>query len=97
MAKNLYVGNLNYRTTEDTLQTLFAEYGQVEEVRLITDRYSGRSKGFAFVEMDTEESAQKAIEGMNGKDVEGRELKVDMAKPRRESNRRQSDFNRSRW
>ncbi|MEJ2737222.1 MAG: RNA-binding protein, partial [Anaerolineae bacterium] len=58
MAKNLYVGNLSYDTTEETLRTLFAEYGEIESVRLISDRYTGRSKGFAFVEMSTEQAAQ---------------------------------------
>ena len=95
MAKNLYVGNLSYDTTEDTLRTLFAEYGQIESVRLITDRYTGRSKGFAFVEMSTEEAAQEAISGLNGKQVDNREIKVDNAKPQRE--RRGSDRGRPRW
>ena len=84
MTKNLYVGNLGYDTTEDTLRTLFAEYGEIESVNLVTDRYSGRSRGFAFVEMSTEEAAQEAKSGMNGKQVDGRELKVDNAKPKRD-------------
>ena len=92
MSKNLYVGNLSYDTTEDTLRTLFAEYGEIESANLITDRYTGRSRGFAFVEMATEEEAQAAMSGMNGKEVDGRELKVDNAKPRTE--RRES---RPRW
>ena len=95
MSKNVYVGNLSYGTTEDTLRTLFAEYGQIESVRLITDRYTGRSKGFAFVEMSTEEAAQEAISALNGRQVDDREIKVDAAKPRPE--RRRSDFGRSRW
>ncbi len=95
MAKNLYVGNLSYDTTEDTLRTLFAEYGEIESVRLISDRYTGRSKGFAFVEMSTEEAAQEAISGLNGKQVDNREIKVDNAKPQRE--RRGSDRGRPRW
>jgi cold-inducible RNA-binding protein len=94
MTKNLYVGNLSYDTTEETLRTLFAEYGQIESVRLITDRYSGRSKGFAFVEMSTEQAAQEAISGLNGKQVDNREIKVDNAKPQRE---RRSDRGRPRW
>ena len=92
MSKNLYVGNLSYDTTEDTLRTLFAEYGEIESANLITDRYTGRSRGFAFVEMATEEEAQAAMSGMNGREVDGRELKVDKAKPRTE--RRES---RPRW
>ena len=95
MAKNLYVGNLSYDTTEDTLRTLFAEYGEIESVRLISDRYTGRSKGCAFVEMSTEEAAQEAISGLNGKQVDNREIKVDNAKPQRE--RRGSDRGRPRW
>jgi cold-inducible RNA-binding protein len=95
MTQNLYVGNLSYETTEDTLRTLFAEYGQIESANLITDRYTGRSRGFAFVEMSTEEAAQEAMRGLNGKEVDGRELKVDKAKPKRDQ--RQSDRGRSRW
>jgi RNA recognition motif-containing protein len=82
MAISLYVGNLSYDTTEETLRALFAEYGDIEAVRLITDRYTGRSKGFAFVEMSAEEAAEEAVEALNGKEVDGRELKVDKAKPR---------------
>jgi RNA recognition motif-containing protein len=88
MAKNLYVGNLSYDTTEDTLRTLFAEFGEIESVNLITDRYTGRSRGFAFVEMATEEAAQEAKSSLNGKMVDQRELKVDNAKPRPDRDRR---------
>jgi RNA recognition motif-containing protein len=95
MTKNLYVGNLSYETSEDTLRTLFAEYGQIESVNLITDRYTGRSRGFAFVEMSTEQAAQEAMGGLNGKLVGEREIKVDKAKPKRDS--RGSDWGRSRW
>jgi RNA recognition motif-containing protein len=95
MSKNLYVGNLSYETTEDTLRTLFAEYGEIESVNLITDRYTGRSRGFAFVEMSTEEAAQQAKTGVNGKQVDDRELKVDNAKPK--SQPRQGDWGRSNW
>ena len=84
MATNLYVGNLSYDTTEDTLRALFAEFGEVESARVITDRYSGRSKGFGFVEMSADDAAQKAIEALNGKSVDGREIRVDKAKPRTE-------------
>jgi RNA recognition motif-containing protein len=90
MATNIYVGNLSYDTTEDTLRTLFAEYGEVESVRVITDRYTGRSKGFGFVEVSTEEAAQEAISALNGKSVDGREIRVDKAKPR-------ADRDRPRW
>ena len=95
MTKNLYVGNLSYDTTEDTLRTLFTEYGQIESVRLISDRYTGRSRGFAFVEMSTEQAAQEAISGLNGKQVDEREIKVDNAKPQRD--RRENNRSRPRW
>jgi RNA recognition motif-containing protein len=95
MTNNLYVGNLSYETTEETLQTLFAEYGLIESVNLITDRYTGRSRGFGFVEMSTEQAAQEAIRGLNGKLVDEREIKVDRAKPKRDQ--RQSDWGRARW
>ena len=84
MSKNLYVGNLNYDTTEDTIRTLFAEHGEIESANLITDRYTGRSRGFAFVEMATEAEADAAMSALNGQTVDGRELKVDKAKPRTE-------------
>jgi RNA recognition motif-containing protein len=95
MTSNLYVGNLSYDTTEDTLRTLFAEYGQIESVNLITDRYTGRSRGFAFVEMSTEQAAQEAMSGLNGKQVDEREIKVDKAKPKRDS--RGSDRRSFSW
>jgi cold-inducible RNA-binding protein len=97
MSKNLYVGNLSYQTTEDTLRTLFAEFGEIESVNLISDRYTGRSRGFAFVEMATEEAAQEALTSLNGKSVDEREIKVDKAKPRPDRDRQQSGGRRSRW
>ncbi|MGC9333042.1 MAG: RNA recognition motif domain-containing protein [Anaerolineae bacterium] len=87
MTTSLYVGNLSYDTTEEALRTLFAAYGDIEAVRLITDRYTGRSKGFAFVEMSADEAAEEAIQALNGKEVDGRELKVDKAKPRSDRGR----------
>ena len=80
----LYVGNLPYSLTDEGLQKLFAEVADVEEAVVITDRASGRSKGFGFVTMKDEKAAQKAAKEMNEKDVEGRPLKVDIARPRRE-------------
>jgi RNA recognition motif-containing protein len=97
MTNNLYVGNLSYETSEDTLRTLFAEYGQIESVNLITDRYTGRSRGFAFVEMSTEQAAQQALSGLNGKQVDEREIKVDKAKPRSKRDSGQSGRGRSGW
>jgi len=84
MTTNLYIGNLSFQTTEDALRDLFVEHGEVESVRLITDRYTGRSRGFAFVEMATNEGAQAAIEALNGKSVDERELRVEVAKPKRD-------------
>ena len=82
MAKRIYVGNLSYDTTDSGLRTLFEQAGAVEEVHLVTDQYSGRSKGFGFVEMGDEASAQAAIQRFNGSDLDGRTLKVAEAKPR---------------
>jgi cold-inducible RNA-binding protein len=82
MGKNLYVGNLSYDTTEDTLRTLFSEFGDIESVNVITDRYTGRPRGFAFVEMATEEAAREARNSLNGRMVDQREIKVDNAKPK---------------
>jgi cold-inducible RNA-binding protein len=84
MAKKVYCGNLSYDTTDDSLRQAFAEFGEVASVNIITDRYSGRSKGFGFVEMATDEAAQEAISAMNGKYLDGREIKVAEAKPRRD-------------
>jgi len=81
MAKKLYVGGLSYDTTEDTLKDLFAKSGNVTSATIITDRMSGRSKGFAFVEMATDEEAQAAIEALNGKEVDGRTITVNEARP----------------
>jgi len=98
MSQNLYVGNLNYRTTEDTLRTLFAEFGEVTSVKVITDRDTGRSKGFAFVEMASAEAAQAAITALSGKAVDDREIRVDKAKPQPDRDRRQSSGRpRPRW
>lgn len=83
MNKKLYVGNLNYTTTESRVSELFAEVGEVVSTDLIIDRYSGRSKGFAFVEMAEQSAAQQAIEKLNGQEVDGREIKVAEARPRR--------------
>lgn len=91
MANKLYVGNLPYSTTEDILKEMFAAAGTVSSATVITDRMSGRSKGFGFVEMSTDEEAQKAIEMFNGKDLDGRQIVVNEARPMEERPRR--DFN----
>ncbi|HUX35615.1 MAG TPA: RNA-binding protein [Candidatus Paceibacterota bacterium] len=96
MAKKLYVGNLSYGTTQQTLQDLFAEAGNVASAAVIIDRMSGRSKGFGFVEMSTEEEAQKAIEMFNGKEVDGRKLTVNEAKPMEPRGDRNGG-DRNRW
>ena len=79
--KKLYVGNLSYDTTIDTLKATFSEFGEIIDAIIITDRNTGRSKGFGFVEFADEESAQKALDAMNGKDIEGRNLVVNVARP----------------
>ena len=84
MEYKLYVGNLSYTTTETDLQTLFAQAGAVKSVALIKDRDSGRSKGFAFVEMETQQDMLNAISMFNGKDLQGRDLSVSIARPREE-------------
>lgn len=82
MAKKLYVGNLSYGVSSSDLEQLFAAFGSVQSAELITDRETGRSKGFGFVEMDSDEAAQAAIRGLNGQDHDGRPLTVNEAKPR---------------
>ena len=82
MSSKLYVGNLSFETGEAELQELFASQGEVVSVNLITDRDTGRSRGFGFVEMAKDEDAQKAIQNLDGQDLQGRNLKVNMAKPR---------------
>ena len=81
MAKKLYVGGLSYNTTEDTLKNAFAQAGTVESATIIIDKMTNRSKGFGFVEMATDEEAQKAIEMFDGKELDGRVIKVNEAKP----------------
>lgn len=81
MAKKLYVGNLSYETTEAALSELFGEVGEVTSVNLIMDRRTGRSKGFAFVEMAEHSAAQEAINQLNGKELDGREINVAEARP----------------
>lgn len=84
---NIYVGNLSYEVTEDDLRLAFTPFGQVESTSIIKDKYSGQSKGFGFVEMPSKAEAQAAIDGLNGKDLKGRTLNVNEARPRTESRR----------
>jgi RNA recognition motif-containing protein len=82
MSKRIYVGGLPFKTTEEELNGLFGTYGQVSSAKLITDKYSGQSRGFGFVEMPNKEEALKAIAALNGKDLKGRALKVNEAQAR---------------
>ena len=79
---NIYVGNLVFDVSEDDLRGAFEGFGEITEVRLIMDKFSGKSKGFGFIEMPSKEEALKAIEEMNGKEFKGRDLKVNEAKPK---------------
>lgn len=81
---NIYVGNLSWSTSEDELQSLFGAYGQVTSANIIMDRFTGRSRGFAFVEMSNDAEGQAAIDALNGSDFGGRSLKVNVARPREE-------------
>ena len=82
MSKNIYVGNLPFRTTEESVRDLFASYGPVQSVKLISDRETGKPRGFGFVEMDDDAAADEAIRALDGAEFEGRSLKVNEAKPR---------------
>ena len=79
---NIYLGNIAWSMTEDDVEALFAEFGAVSSVKIITDKYSGRSRGFGFVEMDDDAAAQKAIDALNDSEHEGRNLRVNQARPR---------------
>ncbi len=92
MAKKLYVGSLSYSTTDDQLKDYFSQAGQVESATVIRDRNSGRSKGFGFVEMSTDEEAEKAIEMFNGQEFDGRKIIVNQARPMK-PRRPRSNFN----
>ncbi len=92
MAKKLFFGNLAYSTTDESLRTAASEFGTVESAAVIMDRMSGRSKGFGFVEMSSEEEAQKVVEALNGQDMDGRKIIVNEARPQEDRPRR--DFDR---
>lgn len=94
MNNRLYVGGIAYSTTEDALRDAFAQAGTVTSVKVIIDKFSGRSKGFGFVEMGTDEEAQKAIEMWNGKDLDGRTLTVNVARPMEDRPARPSGYDR---
>ena len=82
--KNIFVGNLSFGTTEDTLRSMFDSYGAVQRVSIVTDRDTGQARGFAFVEMSVDAEGNAAINGLNGKDLDGRALNVNEAKPKPE-------------
>lgn len=94
---NIYVGNLSFQSTEEELHSLFSGHGEVSKVSIITDRDSGRSKGFAFVEMPDSAAAQKAIDALNDYELKGRKLRVNEAKPREERPRRPMRAAGNRW
>ena len=79
---NIYVGNLDYKVNENDLESLFSEYGTVSSVKIISDKYNGRSKGFGFVEMENNDEAKKAVSGLNGSSLKSRDITVNEAKPR---------------
>ncbi len=81
---NIYVGNLSYQKTDKTLEELFTQFGQVSSARIISDRDSGRSKGFGFVEMANDDEANAAITALNDKEIDGRKLRVNEARPKEE-------------
>ncbi len=88
MGKKLYVGNLSYKLSDDDLQQLFSAFGTVSSAQVVMDRETGRAKGFGFVEMSTDDEASAAINGLNGKEVDGRALTVNEARPKPEGGSR---------
>ena len=94
MSKKIYVGNMNYKTDEPTLRREFEAFGEVVSASVITDRYTGQSKGFGFVEMDSDESANQAISLFDGKELDGRTIKVNEAKPMEDRPPRRDNFSR---
>ncbi len=97
MNAKLYVGGISFSSTDDSLKQFFASAGTVKEAKIITDRETGRSRGFGFVEMSTDEEAQKAIETLNGQELDGRKLRIDIARPLAPRGDRGSSFgNRDR-
>ncbi len=95
MSKKIYVGNMSYSTDESTLTNLFSEFGTVLSTKVIMDQFSGKSKGFAFVEMESDEQAIAAINALNGKEINGREIKVNEALDRPKKNNDRNNFKRN--
>ena len=86
---NIYAGNLNYSLSEEELEKVFSEYGEVTSVKIIRDKYTDQSKGFGFIEMADDAAAQKAIDELNGSEVKGRELRVNQARPPLDQSKRE--------
>lgn len=97
MGTKLYVGNLSYQTQENDLRDHFADFGEVVSANIVTDRDTGRSRGFGFVEMSSEEELRAAQNGLDGQELDGRQLKVNEAKPRNESGGGGGGGRRDRW
>jgi RNA recognition motif-containing protein len=96
MAQKIYVGNLSYNTTDDTLTNIFSQYGEVVSAVIIKDRYTEQSKGFGFVEMSDPSAAQDAIANLNGKELDGRRVRVNVAEDKPRGPRPRGDFGRNR-
>jgi RNA recognition motif-containing protein len=94
---NIYVSNLPFAVTDEDLRSYFADYGEVSSAKIIMDKYTNRSKGFGFVEMSDDAAAQKAIGELDGATVEGRAIRVAVAKPREERPARSANYSNSRW
>lgn len=94
---NMYVSNLSFHTTDEGLRSLFSDFGEVASSKVITDRETGRSRGFGFVEMPEEADARKAMEELNGRDIEGRALSVTVARPKEQRSGGSFSQNRKRW
>jgi len=90
---NIYVSNLNYKTSDEELKTIFEEYGTVTSAKVIVDKYTGKSRGFGFVEMENQEEAKKAIEELNQAEFDGKQISVAEARPRTENNERRGNNN----
>ena len=94
---NIYIGNLSYNTTEDTLRNLFAEFGEIESVKVIKDRFSGKAKGFGFIEMPSNSEADQAIKALNGNRIDGYNIKVRPADSGRKKKRKKRPFRRREY
>ena len=95
--QNLFVGSLAYATTDDTLRAFFEQIGAVASARVISDRDSGRSKGFGFVEMENDSDNQKAVDQLNGKELDGRAINVSLARPKEDKPRAGGSFRQRSW